>query len=63
VSNTYESHIQNYHPIIVWEYIGKFLKLDGNTMGNFWELGGNIKTLLQNMSPFHYKFHTTFIQH
>jgi hypothetical protein len=24
---------------ILW----KVLKLDGNTMGNFWELGGNIK--------------------
>jgi hypothetical protein len=43
VSNTYESHIKNYNPIIVWEYIGKFKNLDGNTMGNFWELGGNIK--------------------
>jgi hypothetical protein len=43
VSNTYESHIKNYIPTSFWESIEKFLKLDGNTMGMFWELGGNIK--------------------
>jgi hypothetical protein len=52
-SNPYESHIKNCIPIIFWESIGKFLKLDGNTMGIFLGTWWKYQTLLQNISLFH----------